>query len=147
MFFREYNGDIIALNDAYIIVNCVPVSLHKSSLTLYFLKYFPQMFKGIKSPKIGECFGYSDRQNRRSIINIVTKKTARSRFSYENLQKALYSLKSLCVSKNIRRIVFPMFHAVENDINYSRYVYLLRGVFHDTNIEVAVCFLDNPPTS
>lgn len=75
------------------------------------------------------------------IFNLITKEYYYNKPTYESVEKALISMKDVCLKKNIKKIAMPTIASDLDKLNWQKVKLIIIHVFEDTDIEILVCKL------
>ena len=80
-----------------------------------------------------------------NIYNLVTKDKCYQKPSYENLTKALKNLAQNIQYERITKLAMPKIGAGLDKLNWTIVLSIIKDVFKDIDIDVAICFLEDDP--
>lgn len=76
------------------------------------------------------------------VYNLVTKKKAFHKPTYNNLADALYELKEQLEENGVTKLAIPKIGCGLDRLDWNEVKSLIEEIFEDTDIEILVCYLD-----
>lgn len=74
-----------------------------------------------------------------NVLNLVTKANYWNKPKYRDMAGALYFMKEVCLSNNIKRVAMPKIGCGLDRLNWPDVEDLIHRTFSDTGIEIVVC--------
>ncbi len=139
--YKEINGDLFSAPDRYALAHCVSADKALGAgIALEFRNRYPNMLKKFEGTKfeVGKCYGYTEPEPRRSIINIVTKEKYSDKPTYDDFAKAIQSLKEVVVAHRIKFLAVPLLGCGLDQLDWERVSYILTGTFYDVDVAIVV---------
>ena len=139
--YKEIHGDLFSAPERYAFAHCVSADKALGAgIALEFRNRFPNMLKKLEGTmfEVGKCYGYTEPNPRRSIINIVTKEHYYDKPTYENFSSALADLKRVVVAHRIKFLAVPLLGCGLDGLDWERVSYILTGTFFDVDVAIVV---------
>lgn len=76
-----------------------------------------------------------------NVFNLITKERYFDKPTYETLAESLYSMKKICLNKNIKLIYCPKIGCGLDKLEFDKVQSLIKIIFEDTYIEIIVCVI------
>ena len=145
--YKEIWGDLFTAPERYALAHCVSADKALGAgIALSFRNHFPGMLEKFKDVKfeVGKCYGYTCPEPRRSVINIVTKERYFDKPTYPDFTAALESLRDVVAAHRIKFLAVPLLGCGLDGLDWDRVSYILKGVFHASDVAVVVYFGPKP---
>lgn len=78
-----------------------------------------------------------------NVFNLITKRNGYEKPTYEKLEEALYSMKTLIVDNKIKYVAMPKIGAGLDRLKWEIVLAIIKNVFKDVDVNITICFLDD----
>ena len=138
---KSIHGDLFSAPERYALAHCVSADKALGAgIALEFRNRFPNMLLKLKDTpfEVGKCYGYTEPNPRRSIINIVTKEHYYDKPIYSDFSAAIENLRDTIVSHRIKFLAIPRLGCGLDGLDWERVFYIINGVFWSVDCAVVI---------
>ena len=144
MNYTEHRGNVFESPYYYTLAHCISKDKALGAgIALTIRKRYPAMITKLNSMdlEVGKAYGYTDVNEKRNIINLVTKNRYFEKPTYEDLEKSLLDMKQQLVAHNIRYLVMPTIGCGLDKLEWKVVSPMIQRIFKDIDIDIRICFL------
>lgn len=156
MEYKEYKTPIQDLfwagNNKYTFVQCISSDLRMAAgIALVYNQYFETRL-ATKEYYNGSAESIWDEKAQSDlhpgwavhigrVINLVTKRNYYNKPTIENMKTALYSLRDIVISENIKYLAMPKIGCGLDGLRWNSVYALIMDIFKDVDVEIVMCYL------
>lgn len=145
MIYIEKNADLFQMPDDYYLAHCISADFGMGrGIAVEFNKRF-----NMKQKLQAEYPDYVNEWHRKKycggcilvnkVFNLITKERYFHKPTYDSMRQALYNMKIICESNNIKKIAMPLIGCGLDKLEWPHVKLIIEEIFEDTDIEIVVC--------
>lgn len=148
MKYTEEMKDLFTVPNDYYFAHCISADFALGAgIAVEFKKRFDMKNKLMnKCPGITEYMDLYKLQGTclliDNVFNLVTKRKYWQKPTYASITQALYTMKRLCDTYDIKKIAMPKIGAGLDRLQWNKVSKIIKQVFADTDVEILVCKIE-----